>query len=222
MAFQKLFYVATGSGPSQVNSRRRKIIRPAKAVMTTTAATETVKSAPATPQKSPPPPGTVPLKVVASPPAQSSDQDPPSDPQRIVSEIEAASKRVSEKSTTLSKRILAFENWLNSLPGRVETSFWDPIAVENDAARIFGLFLTRSGKQWALLYAYHNEINPNTPNWSPLADASVDTKLRAMRSFPKFLRAIRKTQEKREAEIEAVATDFDEFAEALGIKGEGK
>jgi hypothetical protein len=140
-------------------------------------------------------------------------------PAEILRTIEARSKRVNELATQLSKRIESFEAWLNQLPGRVETKLW--VSESPGSLESFGLRLHRAGKRWIISYGWwHEEISdPEDDPWSPLTDASIEVKMRALQLFPKLLEQIAAAQVETADRIEAAQAAFDEFARVIGAIG---
>src|ERR1700733_5990643 len=88
----------------------------------------------------------------------------PQDPIDISKAIESGSKRVGELATGLSRRIRVFEEWLNTLPGRVEAECWTPIARSDlsdlseleKISKKFGPRFSQSGKLWTLFCSYRS------------------------------------------------------------------
>lgn len=150
----------------------------------------------------------------------------PSAPAQVLQKIEYGSHRVKELATELSSRVIAFEEWLNHLPGKVETTCWEQWPKDSTVETVFGLCLGRSGKSWVLKYDFLRPQydDPSDLSWTPLTEASVEIKLFALKQFPKLLEAIVKAQEKVVREIEEAHFGFDAFADAIGLpkRKEGK
>src|SRR6266571_144154 len=118
----------------------------------------------------------------------------PSSSPELIQKIEGGSKRVNDLATKLSDRILAFEQWLSGLKGRVETELWE----SEDQFSYFVLRLHRSGKQWIISHAWVHQQQmamEDPPDWTPLKDSPVEIKLRAVSLFPKLLERIVKAQD---------------------------
>lgn len=139
----------------------------------------------------------------------------------ILARIETGSRRVNQLATELSQRILAFEEWLNQLPGRVKTTLWTsaPPPNDDDPEKVFGLRLDRDAKRWVLwcafAYTYEEE---RVIEWARLNEASVETKSFALSHFAKLLAKIAETQESLALNLEASGREFDALAEAIGLK----
>lgn len=136
----------------------------------------------------------------------------------LVKEIEAGTEHYRAAATELTKRIKVFEAWLNKLPGKVPASCYENEDPEGDF--VFELSLERDGKQWSL---YHKVLfipdESTADSGGLLRDASVEKKARAMRMFPELLKAIREAQHNYIEHSVKVASEFDDFAKSLGIKG---
>ncbi len=134
-------------------------------------------------------------------------------------EIEEGSRRVNKVATELSQRIEAFEQWLNKLPGRVETTLWVRDGGEGGYETYFGLLLHRSGKKWIVSYGYSdNSGRPDDDwSWTPLNEASLEIKVKAVGNFPDLLKEIVKAQQSLTRRIEQAQSAFDDFAQAIGI-----
>jgi hypothetical protein len=125
----------------------------------------------------------------------------------------------------MSQRVLAFEDWLNRLPGKVEATHWihaDNGNPHDDTAMYFGLHFARSGKRWTLSYAYQAFCDDSTPPWQQLSDADVETKIRAVKGFPHLLESLTHAQEKCIKKLAETHEAFDAFAKSIGMKAEGK
>jgi hypothetical protein len=139
-------------------------------------------------------------------------------PTEALRQIEAGSVRVNQLATALSDRIKRFEDWITDLPGKVVTEVW---VADTDDPRLpveFGLLLSRSGKRWAVFHASRLMNEPFGPDWAPLADASVETKIEAVKLFPRLLSEITAAQVKLVKELERTHADFDAFAGQVGIQ----
>ncbi len=141
----------------------------------------------------------------------------PTSPKHVVTEIEANAKTVNWEASQLSNRIEQFQAWLNSLAGRVKTQYWTCV---DDLGNEFGMKLDRAGKEWALYYAFTH--GDQAPDWFVLAEANIETKLRAIAMFPEFLKKMRDAQLDRAKEMAKATEQFDIFANAIGMKGEAK
>lgn len=145
-------------------------------------------------------------------------EKPPSAPAQILKNIEAGSQRVNQLATELSQRIVAFEDWLNQLPGKVETFYWITVFDEIPPHKYeFGLHFDRSGKRWTLSYTYQCDQDTREIKWEPLSEASVETKLSAIEHFPQFLIEITEAQDALAKKLEKAHSEFDAFADAIGL-----
>ena len=170
-------------------------------------------------------------------------------PALLVKEIEDNSQRLNQLATELSTQISAFEDWLNQLPGKVETELFfavqsegfdvprislaDMIIGDRQArtvsavgpAREFGIRFSRCGKRWALLC---RPVRPASDlevfGWQSLKDASVESKSIAVQHLPEFLKRISEAQVQHISQIEQAHQEFAKFADSIGIKSlkEGK
>lgn len=137
-------------------------------------------------------------------------------PVQILKSIEAGSRRVNELATDLSRRISSFEAWLNALPGKVETSLWLGASEDAPCEPEFGLRLARHSSTWALFYAYSWPGNEEF-QWSSLGEASLETKILAVKQFPQLLQKITEAQTALAKRLEDTHRDFDAFAAAIGL-----
>lgn len=139
---------------------------------------------------------------------------PPQELAQTLKSIETGSLRLNQLATEISQRIVAFEDWLNRLPGKTATTFW--YDTSDDGAISFGLALNRDGKRWALWHVTCVEPT-DEEDWSLLKEASVDVKLKVVSYFPAFLEAIVKAQAELAKELEKAHSEFDLFANAIGL-----
>jgi hypothetical protein len=153
-------------------------------------------------------------------------KESPQNPQQVVKDIEQGSARVNELATELSRRIITFEDWLNRLPGRVETYHWVGLPKDPHDHRDpgLGLRLARSAKRWTLWFAYSDMSEEGDVSWAPLAEADLETKMLAIKEFSDLLVKIKKAQDGRVHELRESLDAFQMFAQAVGIpvEGEGK
>ena len=143
-------------------------------------------------------------------------------PDELLLAIETGSKKVHELATGLSNRIQSFERWINTIPGRVETTlFLD--ALDGDGEWSFLIRLHRSGKRWIVSHGHWSPIfmDGEDPEWQPVTEASIETKMAVVRALPKLLEKLAETQRDMAKQIEAAQAEFDGFAQKFGIQGEG-
>lgn len=128
--------------------------------------------------------------------------------------IESGSQRLNQLATETSQRIIAFEDWLNRLPGKIATTYW--YAFDDDHCYSYGLMLGRDGTRWSLWYEVANE-QCGESEFTRLRDASLEIKLDVVSRFPAFLEHLTEAQAKLALEIEKTNLEFDQFAEAIGL-----
>ena len=145
-----------------------------------------------------------------------------SEAEKVVATITAQAKDVRDESTALTAKIVAFEDWLNTLPGRVITYCWIDAAEGPGDDSAVVLRLRRQGKRWMIEHADGNMRDDQTGTFSPLIEADIETKIFAVNHFPKLLADIAKAQNSRIEQLKKCSSGFDEFAAALGIKAGGK
>lgn len=159
---------------------------------------------------------------------------PPVPPALLVKEIEGNSQRLNQLATKLSAQISAFEEWLNQLPGKVETELFFDVQRASLADRIngrrpvgivlatplqeFGIRLSRCGKRWALWCMPAIRADSELPEWQMLKDASVESKWLAIQKLPEFLKRISEAQAIRISQIQEAHQEFARFADSIGIK----
>lgn len=133
------------------------------------------------------------------------------DSAKLVNQLRATSAEFSQWAAAVNDRILAAEAWFNSLPGRVPVSIYvsDP-SVPGD--KVMKLAIARSGQTWSL---YFNHSSPDEDDDEipliPISQASVGTKICALRAIPELLTAMLRTQQAYVAQLQAAVRAFDEF-----------
>lgn len=142
--------------------------------------------------------------------------------EKVVATITAQAQAVRDQSTALTAKIVAFEDWLNTLPGRVITYCWIDAAEGPGDDSAVVLRLRRQGKRWIIEHADGNMRDDQTGEFSPLVEADIETKIFAVNHFPKLLGDIAKAQNNRIEQLKKCSSGFDEFAAALGIETGGK
>ncbi|MDB5318537.1 MAG: hypothetical protein JWN40_168 [Phycisphaerales bacterium] len=145
-------------------------------------------------------------------------------PRVLLESITSQAERVRQAAAELTKRIEHFQEWLGKVPGRVETDYYGdhPNAKDEEdrALMSFVIRLNRSGKEWILSYATHDErwshesSGPFT-EFKPLVDAPLKTKIAAVKMFPNILAAIEKSQIELVSELDAATSEYDAFAATL-------
>ena len=96
-------------------------------------------------------------------------------PSDILLAIEKGSKNLNEQAKGLTSRIVAFEKWINTIPGRIETTLSTDAGDDGDLK--FLIRLHRSGKGWILSTAYHHIHfqEEEEPDWQTAKEASIET-----------------------------------------------
>jgi hypothetical protein len=135
----------------------------------------------------------------------------------LVMQLEVGTEEYRRAATELSKRIHAFEGWLNKLPGKVAASCWQD--ERTDGQYGFVVRFARDGRAWSLYHSIEHEAD-DEPVHGPalLRDADVETKLRAVEMFPLLLANMRKFQTNFVNRTTKATERFDEFAKFIGIE----
>jgi hypothetical protein len=148
----------------------------------------------------------------------------PRPPKVILESITNQAEKVREAAAELTKRIEHFQQCLGKIPGRVETDYYgaDPDAdnAEDHFFQALVIRLHRTGKNWTLSYAFHDErrsVEESGPftEFKALVDAPLRIKIAAVKMFPNILAAIEMSQKKLVTELEAAAAEYDAFAATL-------
>jgi hypothetical protein len=127
------------------------------------------------------------------------------DPKPQLDAIALKAEAVREAALSLSNRIADFQNWLNTMTGRVETELIGDRLI---------LRLKRDGKEW-VLFARRED----TGELKPILDCNLADKISAIKMFPDLLQAMEASQGKLVSDIEAAVSKFDQdFGELLGRK----
>lgn len=135
----------------------------------------------------------------------------------VVKQIEAGAASVRAAGDMLNDRIKRFEDWLSRLPGRVEAVC--QINSESDGSQTEHLSLAREGKDWRLSVYWYDHGSGDTHSEVLLRDAALERKMGAVTGFPSLLEAISKKQKFLATYAADAASEFDKFAEAIGMKG---
>lgn len=140
-----------------------------------------------------------------------------------VLELEAGSKRLGDLATRLSRKLSAFEDWLNLLPGKVEATLWIQDSDDDTGLFYYGLRFHRIGKRWILDLTLCHCDDPS-PEYRPVAESTVEEKLLVLGKASELLEAISNAQVKLEKRLANALSDFDEFAASVGlsIQSEGE
>jgi len=147
-------------------------------------------------------------------------------PKVVLDSITTQAERVRQAAAELTKRIEHFQEWLGSVPGRVETDYFGPHpdakTDEDGAFRSLVIRLHRDGKKWILSFAHFDERHTHEEwgafsEFKPLADAPLKIKMAAVKHFPNILAAIEKSQVQLVNELNAATSEYDAFAAKLSI-----
>ncbi len=126
--------------------------------------------------------------------------------------IETGSQRINTLATQTSQRIVAFEEWLSQLPGKIATTYW----YESNEDGSLGLGLSRDGQRWSLWHEVANYHSEET-DYTRLRDAPVEIKVKMVSKFPAFLVHLAEAQTKLAEELEKTNSEFDDFAVTIGL-----
>ena len=134
----------------------------------------------------------------------------------VLKAIEFGSGKLNKLATGLSKRIEQFETWFSKLPGKVDTiySIDDPDGTPNSE---LGFRVHRFGKRWILSHGYGQYGIWEGTTWTPVAEASLETKLLAVSIIPQLLANVLNAQEHLARRLEQAHAEFDSFARLMGI-----
>lgn len=134
----------------------------------------------------------------------------------LVPEIEKGASELRAAATELSERIKKFEAWLNRLPGKTPASCSE--AYDNEGRYSFCISFERDGKDWQLVHYVFDDLDESTSGSTPLRDASVETKVRAVSMFPLLLQQMAAMQKAIAESARRATQQFDDFAKGIGIK----
>lgn len=140
-----------------------------------------------------------------------------------VADLEAGSARISKLATSISQKLSAFEDWLNLLPGKVETTLWvdDPSVPNGDYQ--YGIRFHRVGKRWVLELT-NCHVADSDPLYKLVTDCSVEEKLLVVELAPQLLDKVSSAQAQLEKRLLTAHIEFDSFAKSIGLSlaGEGQ
>jgi hypothetical protein len=135
----------------------------------------------------------------------------------LIQRIRRGSKKIGNLADEVSKRITNFEDWLNMLRGRVETTAH---VTSNDFPIVdyFALRFHRSGKRWILSSCHCQEgTEPWELNWKPLLEAPLETKIEGLRALPQLLNRMEDAQAEMAQSLTQATAEFDAFIEQIGV-----
>ncbi len=110
---------------------------------------------------------------------------PPANPSQMT--LEQLSAAYAAWTSGLSDRIKGIEDYLNSLPGKVE------VGVPGNKLSEHQLRFVRSGSAWKLCFPNKNETGHFTGTFSTLSDASIDTKAEFAQFLPELVKKLFET-----------------------------
>jgi hypothetical protein len=121
--------------------------------------------------------------------------------------LEAGSREVKDRAAALNERIEAFEGWICSLEGRVQTGV-SVSAAEPSRWDGLHLRLTGSGDAWQLKFCWFNE-------------GSIEAKITAIQAFPSLVDELEKSQRELIDRLRLANASYDAFATRMGILRQG-
>lgn len=148
----------------------------------------------------------------------------------LLQAIESNSSIVRDAANALTHRIVAFEEYLSKVPGRVETALRCEHPDIHEGTAYLVIAFQRQGKEWGLYYGTERPqlpgnftlgalLSPRQPTeFKPLRDAPLKYKVAAISQLPDLLQAMIKTQSELADEIVRATSDFDAFASTIGVK----
>jgi hypothetical protein len=119
--------------------------------------------------------------------------------------------RIKSQTALVDQRIHQFEDWVATVPGRVETEIWvdDPDAGDVPAV---SLHLDRVGKKWVVNYSVSWNGEYDASDRRPLTEAGIRFKVSMLSQLPKLIESMVDSQDKLSRDIEKATKQFDEFA----------
>lgn len=155
-------------------------------------------------------------------------KDDPLFPVDVIEKTQEAAKlladhreSLSAEATRLNECIIAFENWVAQLPGRVEAAVYvdhpDHPPQDNQHGVVLGLRVARDGAQWPVSFAAVSDYYPEDPDWRPLREAKLDLKIYAIPHLPRLVQKMVAEQSELKSRIKHAADEFQRFAKQIGI-----
>lgn len=152
---------------------------------------------------------------ISSPPGSPSDS---SDSNELLKSIETGALRINQLASGLSEQVVAFEEWLNRLPGKVRASVWETLDDHPSGMSVHGLSLRRHGKKWILAHCFSYLDTPTEEEvWEPVTEANIEVKLFVIRNSQKLLTSIADQQKRMAEDIVKAQAEFDSFAATIGL-----
>lgn len=130
--------------------------------------------------------------------------------------------RVQLLTERLDRFLLQIEEWLEKLPGRVDT-----IAILDDPdkdGQDFYLRLTRVGQSWRLMCKWvHSKPNPaiRQSDWVPVREASIHTKMQVADAIPLLIDRMGVAQADLVHKLEVCTSKLGTLAASFGIGPKG-
>jgi hypothetical protein len=136
--------------------------------------------------------------------------------------LEAGSREVKDRAAALNERIEAFEGWICSLEGRVQTGV-SVSAAEPSRWDGLHLRLTGSGDAWQLKFCWFNEpLNADDiQRMRRLVEGSIEAKITAIQAFPSLVDELEKSQRELIDRLRLANASYDAFATRMGILRQG-
>lgn len=136
----------------------------------------------------------------------------------VLKQMATGADSIRAAAADLARRVVAFEKWLNGLPGKTRT---EHVLFNGPNTQEECLSFEPDGKVWSL-YLYTRE-DAQDEGWyindrRLLRDASIEDKANAIGAFPDLLTEMVRQQNTRVDTAKRAAQSFDEFAKMLGIK----
>jgi len=112
------------------------------------------------------------------------------DPAKLI----ANSSKLHEASSALSARVVAFEDYLNSLPGKVPSAICREGAIIDGRPVYLGLMFKRDGRAWKIYAATGPDAKFDGAEWKPLTELSIPVKIEAVSLFAPLLNQLQADQ----------------------------
>jgi hypothetical protein len=145
-------------------------------------------------------------------------KEPESQPPEIASKLVGLSNKLHSLASSLSQHIEAFEQWINSLKGKVPVTVWAP--NRDNSGLLQGVRVARSRGLWFIEHGTVGEALPGDepdPEWQRLRDAPLEVKIAAVDLFPVLVRQLMGEQEGQINRINRAMSKLIEIEQMLGI-----
>jgi hypothetical protein len=119
--------------------------------------------------------------------------------------------RVKDQATLVDQRIQKFEEWVATIPGRVETELTLPDPAGDERVEIL-LRLERSGKKWTVEYSYIFNDDYDALTFKPLVEAGIRLKVGMLPQLPRLIESMVESQDQLSKDIDEATKEFDNFA----------